>query len=118
MSIKGYVDELEQIQTEIKRNNTRNCVLRQRVKELEVNIADYLGQKGQHGLKYKGRAIVLENTERRPPKKKKEKEADIMSLLEEWGIDEPTNAYTRLQDVQKGDPVEQRKIKFKKLSKF
>lgn len=118
MSIKAYVDELEQIQAEIKRNNLRNRGLRQRGKELEANIADYLAQKGQHGLKYKGRAIIMESKESRPAKKKKEKDADIISLLEEWGLDDPQNAYTRLQDIQKGDPVEQQKIKFKKLPKI
>jgi hypothetical protein len=118
MSIKNYVDELEQIQAEIKRNNTHNRFLRQRVKELEANIAEYLAQKGQHGLKYKGRAVILEQKERRPAKKKKDKEADIISLFEELGVDDPQGAYTRLVDTQKGDPVEQRKIKFKKLPKF
>ncbi len=118
MSIKCYVDELEQLQAEIKRNNVSNRGLRVRVQELETIITEYLAQKGQHGLKYKGRAIVLENKERRPPKKKKEKEADIISLLEELGVDDPNEAYTRLQDVQKGDPIEQQKIKFRKLPKF
>lgn len=118
MSIKGYVDELELIQTEIKRNNGRNKVLRARIKELEANITDYLSAKGQQGVKYKGRAIVLETKERHPAKKKKQKEEDIISLFEELGIANPNDAYTRLKGVQKGDPVEQQKIKFKKLPKF
>jgi cell division septum initiation protein DivIVA len=118
MSIKGYVDELEQLQAEIKRNNSRNRALRMRVKDLETNIKEYLAQKGQHGVKYKGRAIILENKERRPPKKKKEKEADVISLLEELGVEDPNKAYTRIQDVQKGDPIDQQKIKFRKLPKF
>ena len=115
MSIKGYVEELEQLQLEIKRNNTRNRFLHQRVKELETNIAEYLAEKGQHGLKYKGKAIIVEQKERRLAKKKKDKEADIITLFEELGVDNPQDAYTRLVDTQKGDPVEQRKIKFKKL---
>ena len=117
MSIKGYVDELEQIQSEIKRNNTRNRVLRQRAKALEANISEYLSQKGQSGLKYKGKAIVIENKEHRPAKKKKEKDADIISLLEQWGIQDAQNAYQKLQEVQKGEPVEQQKIKFQSLEK-
>lgn len=118
MSIKGYVDELEQIQVEIKHNNARNKILRQRAKELEMNIADYLEEKGQHGLKYKGRAIMVESKETRPAKKKKEKEADVITLLGELGVFEPEQAYVRLLDVQKGVPVPQQKIKFKKLPKF
>ena len=51
MTIKDYVEELEQIQSEIKRNNIRNSQLRKRVKELEASISEYLSEKGQHGLK-------------------------------------------------------------------
>lgn len=115
MSIKAYVDELEQIQAEIKRNNARNSILRQRSKELEANIADYLAHKGQHGIKYNGRAVVIEQKEKRPVKKKKEKEADIISFLEKLGIDDAADVYNQLLDVQRCDPVEESKIKFKKI---
>jgi cell division septum initiation protein DivIVA len=118
MSIKSYVNELEQLHAEIKRNNSRNRALRTRVKNLESNIEEYLAQKGQHGVKYKGQAIILERKEHRPAKKKKKKEADVISLLEELGVEDPHKAYTRIQDAQKGDPIEQQKIKFKKLPKF
>jgi hypothetical protein len=115
MSIKTYVDELEQIHIEIKRNNTRNKLLRTRAKELESNITDYLTEKGQHGLKYKGRAIIIENKERRPAKKKKQKEIDIISLLQQLGVENPQEAYNLLQDTQKGETIEEQKIKFKKI---
>jgi cell division septum initiation protein DivIVA len=117
MSIKSYVDELEQLHMEIKRNNARNKILRQRVKELEANIADYLAQKNQPGLKYKGRAIVVENKAGHTTKGKKEKESDIISFLEDLGVEDPKEAYIKLQDVQRGDLVEKQKIKFKKLPK-
>ena len=115
MSIKSYVDELEQIQHQIKRNNENNRSLRKRSTELEANITEYLAQKGQHGLKYNGRAIVIENKERHPPKKKKQKDADIISVLQEFGISDPNEAYNRIKEAQKGAPIEQQKIKFKKL---
>lgn len=115
MSIKSYVDELQNIQAEIKRNNVRNKILRQRIKELEVNISKYLEEKGQHGLKYNGNAIIVEKKERRPAKKKKERETDVLQLLESLGVDDPKYAYEKLQDIQKGEPVSENKIKFKKL---
>ena len=65
MSIKAYVEELDQVQAEVKRNNARNKLLRSRVKELEGDIGDYLTSKGQHGLKYKGQAILVQNREKR-----------------------------------------------------
>ena len=118
MSIKAYVDELEQIQAQIRFNNETNRNLRKRCEQLETSIAEYLVQKGQHGLKYNGKAVIIESKERRPPKKKKDKDADIISVLEEFGISNPTEAYTRIQESQKGVPVEQQKIKFKKLNKI
>jgi hypothetical protein len=118
MSIKAYVDELEQIQAQIRFNNETNRNLRKRCEQLESSIAEYLVQKGQHGLKYNGKAVIIESKERRPPKKKKDKDADIISVLEEFGISNPTEAYTRIQEAQKGVPVEQQKIKFKKLNKI
>jgi len=118
MSIKAYVDELEQIQAQIRFNNETNRNLRKRCEQLETSIAEYLVQKGQHGLKYNGKAVIIESKERRPPKKKKDKDADIISVLEEFGISNPTEAYTRIQEAQKGVPIEQQKIKFKKLNKI
>lgn len=118
MSIKNYVDELEQLQSEIKNNNTRNRILRQRVKELEANISEYLSEKDQKGVKYKGKAIIIEQKESRPVKKKKEREAGIISLFENLGVNDPRDAYTRLLDTQKGEPVKHNKIKFKKLPVF
>jgi hypothetical protein len=118
MSIKLYVDELEQLQHEIKRNNETNRKLRLRTSELENYISEYLVQKGQHGLKYNGKAIVIESKEYRPVKKKKDKDADIISLLQEIGCNDPKDAYNRIIEAQKGEPVEKQKIKFKKISKI
>ena len=117
MSIKAYVEELEQIQTEIKYNNNRNKLLRVRGKELELNISDYINTKGQHGLKYKGQAILLENRDKRTIKNKKDKEASVISLLEELGISDPEGTYNRIIDVQRNDPIPEMKLKFTKLKK-
>ena len=117
MSIKGYIDELTMLNTEIKRNNARNKQLRTRVKELELGIAEYLTSKDQLGLKYNGRAVIVEQSERRPAKKKQEKREDIITLLQEFGIGDTDRAYERLLEVQKGDPIEYQKVKIKQLKK-
>lgn len=117
MSIKNYVEELEQIYLEIKNNNIRNKKLRERAKVLENDITVYLSEKGQPGLKYRDTAIIVENKEKRAIKKKKDREADVIELLKDLGINEPENAYNRLLDVQKGITIEETKIKFKKIPK-
>ena len=61
---------------------------------------------------------MLQEKERRPTKKKKDRETVIISLLEELGVSDPTAAYSKLQDVQKGSPVAETKLTFKKLPKI
>jgi hypothetical protein len=117
MSIKAYVEELENIQYEIKRNNIKNSQHRKRIKELEANITDYLNEKGQLGLKYQGKAIILEQKELRPSKKKKDKEEALISFFQELGVSDPKATYSRFQDVQKQPPVGKTTIKVKKLPK-
>jgi len=117
MSIKGYVEELRALQAEIKRNNARNRSLRERVKELEENIADFLSHKGQDGAKYHDTAIVVEEKERRRAKSKKQKEADVMEYLSQIGVSDPEEAYQRLLEVQRGESVHKRVVKFKKIKK-
>jgi hypothetical protein len=117
MSIKAYVEELQNIQIEIKRNNIKNSQHRQRIKELESNITQYLNEKGQLGLKYQGKAIFLEQKELRPSKKKKDKEQALISFFEELGVSDPKSVYAKFQDAQKEAPIEKTSIKFKKLPK-
>lgn len=118
MSIKGTVQELEQIEAEIKRNNERNRELRSRVKQLKADITDYLSSKGQDGMKYNGRAIIVERKEKRPPRKKNEKRYEAISVLEAAGVEDPDKLYDQIMDAHKGDPIEQLNLKFKKLKGF
>lgn len=115
MSIKGSIDELDRIKSEITRNNAINRDLRKRAHTLEQQISVYLQSKSQAGVKYKGRTIVLETKERRSRKGKADKERDTMALLRELGVHNPTEAYSQLLDVQRGDAVEQHKLKIKKI---
>ena len=117
MSIKAYVEELEQIHAEIKRNNLKNLQLRNRSKQLENNIKEYLDEKGQLGLKYQGKAIIMEQKELRPSKKKKDKEEALLSFFQDLGVSDPKEAYEKLQEAQKQAPIEKMSIKFKKLPK-
>ena len=118
MSIRAYVDELGTINKEIKANNMRNRLLRKRVRELENNITQYLKSKGQNGLKYNGKAIILEKKDKHLRKSKKNKEQDLINLLEDLGVHDPVEAYKRVVEVQRGDQVENFKLKIKSLDKF
>ena len=118
MSIRSYVEELSTINKEIAANNSRNRILRKRVKQLESNITQYLQAKGQNGLKYNAKAIILEKKDKRLRKNKKAKEEDLINLLSELGVMDPVEAYKKVIDVQRGNAVENFKLKIKSLDKF
>lgn len=115
MSIKQYIDELSKVNSEIKQNNTRNKHLRKRITELESDIAEYLKSKDQEGLKYNGQAIIIENKEKHVAKPKKTKQTDVKLLLQQLGVENPDDAYNKLIECQKGEPVIRQKLAFKKL---
>jgi len=117
MSIKANVQEIKIIKKEIKRNNATNRNLRKRLKVLELEVDKYITSRNQSGIKHKGTAIRIINTERRPPKKKQQKKDDLMELLYDLGVKDVEKAYTRLIETQKGDPVPHRKLDFKKIKK-
>ena len=115
MSIKSQIDELDKIQNEIKRNNALNKTLRQRANEIELNISAYLHEKNEPGLKYNGKAIIVESREKRTQKSKKDKREDVVTYLENLGLENPGSIYDKILDVQKRSPKAETKIKVKKL---
>lgn len=117
MSLKGYVDELNQLKTEISRNNAINKKLRERCNNLQQLIKEYLQEKNQSGLKYNGQAILVENKEKRANKSKKEKEAAAINFLYSIGVSNAEEAYQQLEDAKKGDSMEETILKFKKLNR-
>ena len=114
-SIKGYIQELEGLKNEIKRNNLRNRELNKRVKIIEESIKNFLTSKQQSGIKYNDVAIVMENKERKTTKKKQELENDIMRVLSSLGIQDTRTAYEVLEAARKNDNIQESKLKFKKI---
>ncbi len=116
-TIKGLIEEFENLESEIKRNNTRNKILRKRGNELKEQIKKYLQEKEQPGVKYRDVAIVLESKEQRKVKPKKDKERSAIEYLQTIGVENPEKAYQELVEVQKRSPQTKQEIKLKKLDK-
>jgi hypothetical protein len=114
MSIKSYLNELETIKLEIKNNNKRNKILKNRVKIIESNISDYLKCRDQNGLKYNGKTLLLENREKRKRKKEKDKKNDLLLLLKNLGINDTEKIYSKIIESQKGEIFENDVLKFQK----
>lgn len=118
MSIKGDVNELKQINAEIKRLSARTRNLRSQAAEVEQRIINYLNEKEQPGLKYSGTAIVVESKPKRMAKKKTEREEDAIRILRDHGVHNANDVLEELLEARRGDPVEHQRIKIKKLQGF
>lgn len=115
--IAGTVNELKTICSELKRLRSDTQKLNKRKKVLEEKIVHYLETKNELGLKFNGMAILKEEKERRPYKKKSEKIEKGASLLGEYGVDNPKEVLDELMNAMKGSPIQESKIKIKEIKK-
>jgi cell division septum initiation protein DivIVA len=115
MSVRQYLDEIDAIRNEIKRNNQRNSELRKRYKVLEEQIKDYLNENEQYGMKYNNSAITVEDFKSRSSISKQEKNEKIIQILKQNGVNPTNTLIEQIQQSQKGDSVVKQKLKFKKI---
>jgi predicted RNase H-like nuclease (RuvC/YqgF family) len=117
MSIQTQVNELNSIKNELKSMRITSTTLKKRAKQLEKEIEEYLEEKDQPGLKYKGTAIIREVATKHKIKKKVEQKNDCIQILENYGIHNPEKVLEELNKAKKGSPTEQTKLTFKKYKK-
>ena len=106
---------MKNIDAEIKRQAGSLKLLRKRKTELEQNIVKYLEEKEQPGLKFQGEAIIIQSKSARKTKKKGEKLADSLSILENYGIHNAEKVLSEILEAQRGEEIEVRKIKTQKI---
>lgn len=111
------VNELKSIQNELLSLRAKSTSLRQKAKEIETEIDNYLESKDQPGLKYKDTAIIREVKTTHRKKKKTEQESDVFDVLEKYNIHNPSQFLKDLSESKKGSPVETKKLKIKKIKK-
>lgn len=115
MSIKSDVQELEGIKKELRKLGARMKQLRDRAKQIEASISDFLKSKDQPGLKHNGIAFIVEEKEIQSYKKQKDKDASAIEVLKELGVESPEKALTKILEARKGDIVVKEKLKIKKI---
>lgn len=113
MSIQGKVNEINAIKQELKNLRERGSFLRKRVLELEKDIQEYLEEKDQQGLKYKGVAIIRETKSVCRNKKKIEQENDTITILKNYGVSNPKLAFEEISKAKKGTPTNKTKLKYR-----
>ena len=114
-SIQSYVNELKNLNIELKRVNKNAFDIRKKIKEAEKNIIEYLREKEQPGVKYQDMAIIVENKTKRANKKKKDIEEDSIRILEDCGVYDAKNVLDKILNARKGEEIENKKIKIKKI---
>ena len=89
--------------------------LKKRKTKLEEDIAKFLKEKDQPGIKYKGIAAVLEDKTKRLPKKKAQKTEDCISVLKAYNVLQPEKLLKDIMETMKGDEVETEVVKIKNI---
>lgn len=109
--------ELKNISSEIKRLNMETKLLRLKKKEIEDRIMDYLHTVDQPGVKYGDLIVLSKERTTRKRLKKKEKEENAVTVLENMGVMNPKEALHAILDSMKGEEtvVESLQIKETKL---
>ena len=115
MSIKPEINELNEINIEIKRLSGQLSVLRLRKKVVEKSVVTYLESKEQPGVKFNNTAIVVETKTKRLTKKKNERDIDALRILSEYGINDPKKVLNDILETRKGTEENVQKLTFKKL---
>jgi hypothetical protein len=112
-SIKSEFEELNAINTDIKRQLDVLKKLRNKKKELEISIADYLNQKDLPGVKYNGDVILLEKRKKTVTRGKKAVEQSLIGLLRDSGVANAEELAAKIQTAGK-ESIETQRIKITK----
>jgi seryl-tRNA synthetase len=111
MSIQADLDELSNIDYEIKRLKATLQSMKQQRDTVEQRVIQFLKSQEQPGVRYQGKAVLLDVKKRTHRKKKLEKEADMASVLKDYGVRDAEHALRAILNVQRGNAVEADTIK-------
>ena len=117
MSIQANVQELKEINKEIKRLRGVTSELRKRGEILKKSIIEYLNEKEQPGLRDNNTALIIENKPKKLGKSKKDIEKDSLKVLQEHGISNPADVLKEILKARQGDQVQIQQIKIQPITK-
>lgn len=114
--IPGLILELKELTNEINNRTKELTKLRNRKKQIEENLCKFFEEKQQPGVKYKGVAVIAEETKARVRKKKSDKEDDCISLLKNYNVRDAEKIYKELLEKMKGEEVSKKKLKIQSVN--
>lgn len=115
MSIQSDINELQSINIEIKNIQQRLKHIRNQKKKVENRINNFLKEKQQPGVKYKGVAITVQDVKKRSYKKKQHKKDDGCYILNKYGINNSKQVLEELLEAMRGSPEYKPVIKMKNI---
>ena len=110
-AIQNYVQELKEINTEIKRLKSITSELKKKSAQIEKNIIAYLNEKDIPGVKDLEVAIIIENKKKRINVSKKNAEQESIKILEAHGISNAKNVLNEILEARRGNNIELQKVK-------
>ena len=113
MSVSAQLNELEEINKELKLLNDSVKKLRNRKKIIEENISKYLENNKKPGFRYKGKTITIQTKETRIRRSKQDKEIIGKEILKNSGVDNSEKVYQQIINSMKGSPTQVNTIKIK-----
>ena len=112
-TISEVMKEMNQIVLELKILNEKARQLRNRKKELESQVIQYLEDTETPGLKYHDLIVLKAETTSKKPKNKKDKDSDLINTLHELGISDTKKATEAIKKALSGQEEVVTKLKFK-----
>jgi len=113
VNVSESMKELSKLVLELKTMNAKAKDLRSRKKELEANILEYLESSEQPGIKYKELIVLKTETTTHTRLKKKEKQDNMIKVLEENGVEDAQKVYETIAKSLLGEEQTKSKLKVK-----
>jgi len=102
-NVREDLKELSKIYENLKNLALQMKDLRDRKKQIETNLIDYLQQTEEVGLRYNSFIFFPKDKKVRKKLKKKERDETAIRVLEDYGVDQAKEAYEKLMDAMKGE---------------
>jgi hypothetical protein len=102
MSLQHDLDELNNINLEIRRLTNTIREFRKQKKVVEDRVIAFLKNQETQGVRYNDQAVILDNKNIRNKKKKKEKLDEIHSVLNKYGIKSSDTLIQEIMEAQRG----------------
>ena len=115
MSVTGYIEEIGNINKEISRLLKSLKSLRNRKKEVEDTLKNYIVKKEVPGIKYKGKTITTGQKDIREKRKKQDKIFDAEDILSRRGVHNAQDVLKEIMETMRGPKTSTTFLKYKKI---